>query len=93
MTLETIYKLLRSRSHEDRALGIEYLEQIPNYIGFFTEIFEDDSQIHTGERLSPPTTHIFTNDHEYWVCVGRIILYTGTKNRSGWGPAEKTIKI
>jgi len=95
MTLEKIYKLLRSRTHEDRALGVEFLEQIPDYKSMFkANMWDTYTGILFGKEglQDGHTTHIITKNEEYWVTKSYLLIYEGEKP-SKWGPAIKTIRI
>lgn len=94
---ENIKRLLLSHIHEDRAIGIELLENKEDFKALFVN---SDDAIHQSRVLildrintpGRPCTRIDTKNTSYWINTKLIYMWTG-EDKCEWVEADKLITI
>ena len=100
MTLpDNIKKLLCSRNHEDRAIGISLLVEIPNYKDLFTQTYDRTTKfmiipsIDNIHSTIADCTIINTDNNSYWINLSHVFIHIGEKALPWNNSGAKTINI
>lgn len=97
---ENIHKLLNSKVHEDRAIGIMLLEEIPDYSKFFDSCDPMVSNsvyllLRPSKTEYRPITLVITKTSVYWINFIRVYKWSGERDECPWrgGREDKLIII